>query len=172
MIYTIGHSTRTINKFTDLLYQYGVELIADIRAYPGSRRYPHFNQEEMHQWLKKEGFEYWHVPLLGGRREEYKISDLSTVSGLRHKAFRNYATYMQTNQFAKGLAALEIISRKYRTAFMCSEALWWKCHRRMVSDALSLICDIDVRHIMHSGLQKHVLTEYAQKRNGCVIYPK
>lgn len=170
MIYTIGHSTRDISTFLDLLHKYDIELIVDIRTFPGSRMFPHFNQEIMRDWLKDDRLEYIHLPLLGGRRKEYQV-DKATVDGWRHKAFRNYATYMQTTDFATGLEQLVNLASVHRTAYMCSEALWWKCHRRMVSDSLVLI-GCEVAHIMDNGLQSHKLTEYVQWSNGKIIYPK
>jgi uncharacterized protein (DUF488 family) len=132
-IWTIGHSTRPWDDFVSLLTAAGVRQLVDIRSYPGSRRYPHFNRETMETVLPRAGIAYRWMPALGGRR---KPDPASRNTAWRNAAFRGYADYMDTNAFAEGLAALETLAEKTPTAYMCSEAVWWRCHRGLVSDAL------------------------------------
>jgi uncharacterized protein (DUF488 family) len=131
VLWTVGHSTRTINDFINLLKTYNIELLADIRSYPGSKRYPHFNKNPLCVSLAGNHIEYLHIPELGGRR---KPAGVSTHTEWKNTSFRAYADYMDTDNFYKGITILKSISGVKRTAIMCAEALWWKCHRRLVSD--------------------------------------
>lgn len=130
-IWTVGHSTRTIGEFIHLLKTYSIELLADIRSYPGSKRYPHFNKNTLSISLAGNHIEYIHIPELGGRR---KPAAVSSHPEWKNESFRAFADYMDTNTFYKGITILRSISEVKRTAIMCAEALWWKCHRRLVSD--------------------------------------
>ena len=133
VIWTIGHSTRTIDEFINLLKSYNIELLADIRSYPGSKRYPHFNKNLLGVSLAGNRIEYIHIPELGGKR---KPADISSHPEWKNASFRAYADYMDSDTFYKGITILKNISKVKRTAVMCAEALWWKCHRRLVSDYL------------------------------------
>src|SRR5664279_2011959 len=133
IIYTIGHSTRTFKEFIGLLELFSIELLADVRSYPGSRRYPHFNKENLAGELHSGHILYLHFAALGGRR---KTSPQSKNIAWKNDAFRGYADYMETGEFKKGIEELEIAGSKYRTALMCSEAVWWRCHRSMIADYL------------------------------------
>src|SRR5665811_639570 len=132
-IYTIGHSTRTGEEFILILNSFKIELLADIRSYPGSKRYPHFNKENLQQTLLAHKIIYQHFPELGGRRKTLKDSK---NTAWRNDAFRGYADYMETEDFKEGISRLEDFASQYKTAYMCSEAVWWRCHRSLVSDYL------------------------------------
>src|SRR5688500_9443461 len=126
VIWTIGHSTRSIKEFLSLLEVNGIRLLVDIRTLPGSRRYPHFNKESLSESLKENDIRYEHLLGLGGRR---KPNPHSINVAWRNASFRGYADYMQTDEFMGHAARLETMARNTRTAYMCSEAPWWKCHR-------------------------------------------
>jgi uncharacterized protein (DUF488 family) len=131
VIWTIGHSTRTIDDFINLLKTYNIELLADIRSFPGSKRYPHFNKSSLDISLAGNHIEYIHIPELGGRR---KPAEESKHPEWKKTSFRAYADYMESDTFYKGITILKNISEVKRTAIMCSEVFWWKCHRKLVSD--------------------------------------
>lgn len=132
-IWTIGHSTHSIETFTSMLKAFDIQVLADIRHYPGSRRYPHFNKENLAIPMKEAGVEYIHIVELGGRRKPLKDSP---NSAWKNEAFRGYADHMQTREFQQAARQLQEIAAKKRTAYMCSEAVWWSCHRALVSDYL------------------------------------
>lgn len=169
-LYTIGHSTHSLHGFLSLLTRNDIGLIADIRRFPGSRKFPHFNRESLASSLPEAGIRYSWMELLGGRRgKSSKESSLNL--GLRNESFRNYADYMATEPFRDGVGKLLQVARQTRTAFMCSESVFWRCHRRLVSDYL-LANGISVQHIMPSGdLRPHVLTTGAKVTDGEVTYP-
>lgn len=133
IIWTIGHSTHSADEFISMLKSYNIELLVDIRRYPGSKRYPHFNKEALEEILSKQGIEYRHIEELGGRRRPNPDSE-NTV--WRHAAFRGYADYMETAEFRNAVEELEKLALKQRTVIMCSEVVWWSCHRALVSDYL------------------------------------
>ena len=166
-IWTIGHSTRSAEEFLGLLQAHGIRLLADVRLLPGSKRYPHFNQEEMEKWLPEAGIGYRHFPELGGRRRPRPDSK---NSAWRHTAFRGYADYMETETFQQALHALEDLARQQPLAFMCSEAVWWSCHRSLIADALK-VKGWTVLHIMGEGKSKeHPYTAPARVVNGELRY--
>jgi uncharacterized protein (DUF488 family) len=166
-IWTIGHSTRSFEEFVDLLQAPGIELVVDVRSFPGSRRYPHFNKESLAVSLPAKNIIYRHLQELGGRR---KAGPASENTAWRHKAFRGYADYMETDDFKNGISGLEKTALQQRTAFMCSEAVWWRCHRSMISDHLKAQ-GWTVLHIM--GMKKeeeHPYTAPARIVNGELTY--
>jgi uncharacterized protein (DUF488 family) len=166
-VWTIGHSTRSIEEFLDLLKMHGIELLVDIRAFPGSRRYPHFNKERLLPFLVSHGIDYEHMAGLGGRR---KPAEDSINLAWRHPSFRGYADYMQTAEFQDHFVVLEDLARGKRTAYMCSEAPWWKCHRALVSDLMKLK-GWKVLHIMEKGkLTEHPYTSPARAEQGQLFY--
>ena len=167
-IWTIGHSTRTFQTFTDLLSMHDIRLLVDIRAFPGSRRHPHFNKENLMKALPEQGIQYTHMPGLGGRR---KPSENSGNLAWRHPAFRAYADYMETSDFKREINILEdLAGQSIRAAYMCSEAPWWKCHRALVSDYLKTNGWI-VWHIMEKGkLTEHPFTSPARPVQGQLFY--
>ncbi len=166
-IWTIGHSTHSLEEFVAMLRSFSIDIVADIRSFPGSRRYPHFNKENLEQSLPQHGIEYIHLKELGGRR---KVRPDSVNTAWRHPAFRGYADYMETDDFKKAIPGLTAIALKKRTAYMCSEAVWWRCHRSMVSDYLKLN-GWTVIHIMGEGKsQEHPYTAPARIVNGELVY--
>ncbi len=131
MIWTIGHSTRSLEEFVAMLYSFNIELVANIRSFPGSRKFPQYNKEALGISLRQNNIQYLNLTNLGGRR---KVKPDSKNTGWRHIAFRGYADYMEKDAFKEGITELEKFALKQRTAYMCSEAVWWRCHRSMVSD--------------------------------------
>ena len=125
-IYTIGHSTRTLKELIELLQLHEIIILADVRSQPGSKRFPHFNKENLELKLPEAGIEYHHIKELGGRR---KLNPVSHNFVWKNKSFRAYADYMETNSFKEGIEKLISLAYSKTTAFMCSEAVWWKCHR-------------------------------------------
>ena len=166
-IWTIGHSTRSAEEFLELLKGQGIQQLVDIRTFPGSRRYPHFNKENLSEFLSQRGIQYHHMVGLGGRRKPEKDS---VNIAWRHPSFRGYADYMQTGEFKKQVAMLEQLGTEKRTAYMCSEAPWWKCHRSLVSDYLK-VRGWTVLHIMEKGkITEHPFTSPARPVQGQLFY--
>jgi uncharacterized protein (DUF488 family) len=166
-IWTVGHSVRPIEEFLDLLAGSKIELIADVRAFPGSRRFPQFGQEALKASLAARSIGYHWLPSLGGRR---RASADSSNTAWRNASFRGYADYMGTPEFARGLSELLDASGNARTAIMCSEALWWRCHRSLVSDALC-VRGIDVVHILAANhVERHPMTAPARVVDGVLTY--
>lgn len=168
-IWTIGHSTRDLEEFFHLLKTFGIELLVDVRHYPGSRKFPQYNKENMASALPQNGFEYQHIVELGGRR---KADPDSKNDAWRLASFRGYADYMETNEFKTALNDLEEIASKQRTAIMCSEAVWWSCHRSMIADALK-VEGWEVLHIMNDKTAtEHPYTAPAKVVDGKLDYSK
>jgi len=149
-ILTIGHSTRTIAEFIVLLKQVKIDLVVDVRSIPRSRKVPQFNLDMLPNSLALEGIGYQHLSALGGRRHHRKSEPPSTNTFWRVLAFRNYADYAQTDAFRVGLNELLTLTHDHRCAIMCAEAVWWRCHRRIITDYL-LAQGILVEHIMGPG---------------------
>lgn len=169
-LFTIGHSTHELDPFLALLGQHDIQVLADIRRFPGSRKFPHFNSENLATILPGKGIEYHWLEVLGGRRRK-EPGGKSNNLGLRNESFRNYADYMQTAEFRQGVNQLLRYAAEKPTAFMCSESVFWRCHRRLASDYL-LMQGIAVQHIMPSGeLRPHTLTEGARIEGQEVTYP-
>lgn len=167
-IFTIGHSTHPIEKFIDLLRSHGVEQIIDIRTIPKSRRNPQFNSEALAEALRKERIRYVHVAKLGGLRHARRDS---INLGWRNASFRGYADYMQTPEFATGLERAMRLAAARPSALMCAEAVPWRCHRSLVSDAL-LVRKVGVAHITsHAKPKDHTLTPFARVRGTQITYP-
>lgn len=166
-IWTIGHSTHTLEELVLMLNSFEIKLVADIRSFPGSRKFPQFNKENLEVSLPENGIQYIHIKKLGGRR---KVNPDSKNTSWRHLAFRAYADYMETADFKEGIAELEKIAWKQRTAYMCSEAVWWRCHRSMVSDYLKAK-GWKVMHIMAVGKEEeHPYTSPAKIVDGELSY--
>jgi uncharacterized protein (DUF488 family) len=166
-IYTIGHSTRSLTEFLDMLQSFDIKILADIRALPGSRRFPHFDKENLKISLEKTGIQYIHLADLGGRR---KVKKDSKNNRWKNVSFRGYADYMETKEFENAVVELEHVALKQPTAYMCSEAVWWRCHRSMVSDYLK-VKGWTVLHIMAAGkVQEHTYTSPARIVDGNVFY--
>ena len=168
LILTIGHSTRPIGQFIELLQQNGVERLVDIRSIPRSRHNPQFNSEALAKSLEREGIAYAHLKELGGLRHARRDS---INTGWRNASFRGYADYMQTEKFAAGVRRLLQLCARKRCAAMCAEAVPWRCHRSLLADVL-LARGIPVEHIL-SGSRRavHSLTPFARVQDNHVFYP-
>ncbi len=168
-VWTLGHSNRTWAEFVALLREAGIELVADVRRFPGSRRFPHFAAQAMQPALAAEGIGYRHFPQLGGRRGRPKAG--SPNRGWRVAGFNAYADHMATAQFQQGLAELLQVARQRRTALLCAEALPWRCHRQLLADAL-LVQGAEVVHLLGPGRrQPHRLSPVARVDQGRLTYP-
>jgi uncharacterized protein (DUF488 family) len=167
-IWTIGHSTRAINVFISLLEKHGITLLADVRSLPGSKRYPQFNKELLANSLGKAGIRYEHFPELGGRR---KAKPESKNTAWRNASFRGYADYMETEEFGKGVRRLiDFAGEAGPTAIMCAEAVWWRCHRALLSDYLK-VRGIEIVHIVGANkTELHPYTSAARVGNGNLSY--
>ena len=166
-IWTIGHSTRSIEVFLSMLSSFQINNLVDVRTYPGSRRYPHFNQENLSRSLEEAGIRYFHFPDLGGRRKP--VPD-SVNTAWRNTAFRGYADHMQTPAFIDSVNNLEKIAKEANTAYMCSEAVWWSCHRALISDYLKAE-GWKVYHIMDvDKASEHPYTSAAKVKQGNLFY--
>jgi uncharacterized protein (DUF488 family) len=169
VIYTVGHSTRSADDTLKILAAGSVKLIADVRRFPGSRRFTQFNQDSMTQWLADAGIDYRHFPDLGGRRSQ-RLPD-SPNHAWRVEAFNAYADYMQAAGFIVSLNQLMEVGLATPTANMCSEALPHKCHRRLISDYL-LVRGWQVRHLLSpKRIDDHQLTPFAKVEGTTVTYP-
>jgi len=166
-VWTVGHSTRTSSEFRALLLAYDIELVADVRRFPGSRRLPHFAGEVLERDLDGEGILYRWFPELGGRR---RPEPNSINTGWRHPAFRAYADHMATEEFATGLNDLLTVACGVRTAIMCAELLWWRCHRRLIADVLVAL-GIQVTHVRDErAAEPHCLALPARLVHGVLAY--
>jgi uncharacterized protein (DUF488 family) len=167
-IWTVGHSTRGIGFFISLLKENGIKLLADVRSWPGSKRYPQFNKETLEDSLGKVGIHYEHFPELGGRR---RARPDSSNTAWRNASFRGYADYMETEQFSKGVERfLDLADELGPAAIMCAEAVWWRCHRALISDHLKAR-GIEVMHILDANkTQPHPYTSAARVVNGKLGY--
>jgi uncharacterized protein (DUF488 family) len=168
-VWTIGHSTHLLDAFVALLVAHDIAQLADIRTVPKSRRHPHFHTDTLARSLPERGVSYAHLPRLGGWR--HAAAD-SPNGAWRNASFRGYADYAMGEEFAHGLAELRQLAAVRRTAAMCSEALWWRCHRRLVADRLVAAGD-SVRHIGSDGrAPAHQLTPFASfEPDGQITYP-
>ena len=170
-LWTIGHSKHPLERFLELLQQHQIAALVDIRRFPGSRTFPQFNQDSLAAALQTAGIEYHWIEPLGGRRSASKLNLPSTNTGLHNASFRHYADYMQTAAFSEGIDELLSIAAAKRTAYMCSESVFWRCHRRLVSDFL-LAAGHVVQHIFPNGVVRpHALTAGAVVRGTGVTYP-
>lgn len=167
-VWTLGHSTRGWREFLDVLRAHDIRAIADVRRFPGSRRYPWFASDNLTQQLPDAGMAYTWLPALGGRR---KAQPGSPNGGWRNAAFQGYADHMTSTEFEQGLDVVLELAARHRTALMCAELLWWRCHRRLIADLL--------RHRGHEVLhiqdekpaQAHPDNPAAQPRGRDLIYP-
>src|SRR5579859_3785473 len=167
-LYTIGHSTRTIDELIEALQAHDIKTLVDIRAFPMSRRLPHFNRESLEKMLAAAGIEYRWLPALGGHRK--KIRDDSPNLALRNQSFRNYADYMLTEEFQQGVHELISLAERSRTAYMCAERVYFRCHRMLVSDWL-VAHGYEVLHIDGTGpVKAHKLMAEARMVEGELVY--
>jgi uncharacterized protein (DUF488 family) len=167
-LHTVGHGTLSQEAFAALVENAGIEQVVDIRSYPGSRHNPQFGREAMEAWLPEAGLRYSWIRELGGRRKPHPGSK---HTALRNDAFRAYADHMETEEFHHGLAELLGDDMLDDKVVMCSESVWWRCHRRLLADHLVLVDARDVVHLMHDGRQtRHVVTDGARRDGDRVIY--
>jgi uncharacterized protein (DUF488 family) len=169
--YTIGHSTRSIGEFVDLLRSVEVTLVVDVRTVPRSRTNPQYNRETLPDTLRQFKVSYEHVASLGGLRGAARDVSSSVNAFWQNKSFHNYADYAMGHAFHEGLARLMELGRQQRCAVMCAEAVWWRCHRRIIADYL-LAAGETVLHIMALGkITPAQLTASAQRSSGALTYP-
>jgi uncharacterized protein (DUF488 family) len=168
-LFTIGHSTHALDAFVTLLREHGIEVLVDVRAYPGSRRYPHFGGEALAAELPERGIEYRHLRALGGRRSARPDSP---NGGWDNDAFRAYADHALTPEFGTAFQELRALAADRAVAVMCAEGLWWRCHRRLIADRLA-VAGWTVCHIGPDGrLAVHELPPFAAPQpDGTVLYP-
>ena len=167
-IFTIGHSTRTLDEFVELMEAFKVNLLIDVRSVPRSRHNPQFNKETFPEVLKPLDIKYVHMPEIGGLRRPKRDS---VNTAWRNKTFRGYADYMQTKEFTAQLLKIVAYARENRLALMCAEALPWRCHRSLIADAL-LVRNIKVEHIISRDSSiSHKLTEWAKVEGTKITYP-
>lgn len=167
-VFTVGHSTHSAEEFLAILLVHGIELVADIRTVPRSRRHPHFARDALAATLAAAGIAYRHFPMLGGLRKP--LPD-SVNTAWQNPSFRGYADHMQTDIFRHGLEMLEADASGQRMVVMCAEAVWWHCHRQLLSDAL-LVRGVRVLHIVSGAAPKpHHLSDFARTADGGVTYP-
>jgi uncharacterized protein (DUF488 family) len=166
-IYSIGHGTRSLEGLIALLSEGGIRVLIDVRLFAGSRRHPQFGGETLEAGLSESGTRYLHLPALGGRREPRADSP---HRALRVAAFRGYADHMDSEEFAQGYERLTALARESRTAFMCAETLWWRCHRRLIADRLA-VDGWNVTHLLAPGKrERHVLWDAARTIDGHLVY--
>jgi uncharacterized protein (DUF488 family) len=167
---TVGHGTADQDTFTRLLERCGVQRLVDVRSFPGSRRNPHMSRESLQVWLPAAGVEYLWERRLGGRR---RLPADSPDVWWQVAAFRAYAAHMRTEEFQAGLAWLTEQVAGARTAIMCSESLWWRCHRRMISDFAVAVAGWTVQHLGHDGaLTAHPVAPGARVEHGLLFYDR
>lgn len=166
-VWTVGHSTRPLEAFLDVLGAHGIELVVDVRRFPGSHRLPQYGSDVLAAALEGRGIAYRWLPLLGGRR---RPDPDSTNTGWRHPAFRAYADHVETEEFAEGLFELLMLAHGLRTTVMCAEVLWWRCHRRLIADVL-LSLAVEVVHIRgEQQAEPHRLAPPGRIESGRLIY--
>jgi len=167
-IWTIGHSTRRIDEFVSLLKESQIKLLVDVRAFPGSKRYPQFNKDTLAESLRGHGIRYEHFPELGGKR---KSRPDSRNTAWRNASFRGYADYMETEQFQQGIERLlEIAAETGPAAIMCAEAVWWRCHRSLIADYLKAR-GVEILNVLGANkVEPHPYTPAARIVNGELSY--
>jgi uncharacterized protein (DUF488 family) len=166
VLYTVGHGTLEQQAFVELLREVGIHDVVDIRSYPGSRHNPQFGREEMESWVPEAGLAYTWMRDLGGRR---KPVPGSRHVALRHPSFRSYADHMETPEFVAGVDTL--LQGGDAQVIMCSESVWWRCHRRLVSDYVTLVRQVAVKHLMHDGrLMEHKATDRVRRVGDRLVY--
>lgn len=167
VVFSIGHSTRPVSEFIEIMRAYGIKKVIDIRTIPKSRHNPQFNQDELRESLKAAKIGYLHMKGLGGLRHALKDSP---NTGWRNASFRGFADYMQTEEFERNLEKLIEAAKKRATVVMCAETLPWRCHRSLIGDAL-LIRGVNMKHIISSGSSRdHALTPWAKVNGRKITY--
>lgn len=166
-IWTIGHSNRSLAEFIDILRSFEIKILVDVRRFPGSRKFPHFNREELQKALDENNIKYLHLESLGGRR---KVQPESENNAWRLASFQGYADHMETPEFSQAIRIIENEAEASRLAYMCSEAVWWSCHRSLISDYLK-VRGWKVNHIMSANKEmEHPYTKPAKIVDGRLSY--
>lgn len=168
--FTIGHSSQPAADFIALLEKAHVDRVIDVRKLPGSRAYPAYNADALAEALRPLGIAYEHMPVLGGRRPKDPKADPARNGLWENQSFHNYADYATTAPFRAGLQYLLALGARERCALMCAEALWWRCHRRIIADHLIAV-GADVFHITARKTERARLTQGAAVAQGVVVYP-
>ena len=166
-VWTVGHSTRSGEEFGQILLAHGIQVLVDVRSFPGSRRYPQFNRVALAESLAGIGIEYRHEPRLGGRRTPRADSH---NTAWRNSSFRAYADHMETEQFRNGVEELLELARGARTTVMCAEALWWRCHRSLIADYLKAAGHSVVHIVDQKKTEEHPFTSAARIVEGELSY--
>ncbi|MFA9446586.1 DUF488 family protein [Egicoccus sp. AB-alg6-2] len=168
MLLTVGHGTATQDELVSLFLGAGIASVVDIRRFPGSRRHPHVARDRMQEWLPEAGIVYRWEERLGGRRSRRPDSP---HTGLRNASFRAYADHLGSEEFHSAVAGVLDEAARHTTAVLCSESLWWRCHRRLVADHVTLLTEVPLRHLLHDGrLAEHVPTDVVRVEDGRLIY--
>jgi len=167
-VHTLGHGTLAADAFVALADQAGLRRIVDVRSFPGSRHNPQFGRDEMGRWVPAAGIDYRWIRALGGRRRPVEGSK---HVALRNESFRAYADHMEGGAFRSGVDELVSLAEDDAVAVMCSESVWWRCHRRLLADHLVLIEGVEVLHVMHDGrVMPHRLTEGVRAADAILVY--
>ena len=166
-IWTIGHSTRTAEKFGEILLAHEIKVLVDVRSFPGSRRLPQFNKAELSESLSRLGIEYRHEPRLGGRRKPRADSH---NTAWKNASFRAYADHMESEEFRRGVEELLEVAGRERTAVMCAEAVWWRCHRSLIADYLKAEGHTVVHILDQNKTEEHPFTSAARIVEGKLSY--
>ena len=166
-VFTVGHSTRSGEEFVQILKAHGIEVLVDVRSFPGSRRYPQFNRPALSEALAQAGIEYRHEPRLGGRRRPRADSH---NTAWRNPSFRAYADHMESEEFRSGVEGLLELARDARVAVMCAEAVWWRCHRSLISDYLKAEGHTVIHILDENKTEEHPFTPAARIVEGRLSY--
>lgn len=166
-VWTIGHSTRSADDFNRILTSHEIRTLVDVRSFPGSRRYPHFNSKQLSNALATVGIEYAHLLALGGRRQP---APNSKNNAWRNASFRAYADHMESEEFKSGIQQLLKLAAEKETAIMCAEALWWRCHRGLIADYLKARGALVLHIIDEAHQESHPYTSAARIIDGKLSY--
>jgi uncharacterized protein (DUF488 family) len=167
IVWTVGHSTRSAEEFGQILLAHGVQVLVDVRMFPGSRRYPQFNRAALAESLSKLGIEYKHEPRMGGRRTPRADSH---NTAWKNASFRAYADHMESDEFKSGVEELLELARDARVVVMCAEALWWRCHRSLISDYLKAASHTVLHILDKTKTEPHPFTSAARIVEGKLSY--
>lgn len=166
-IWTAGHSTRSGEEFAQILLAHGIQVLVDVRSFPSSRRYPQFNRSALAESLREVGLDYKHEPRLGGRRTPRADSH---NTAWKNASFRAYADHMESEEFRRGVKDLLELAASARTAVMCAESLWWRCHRSLISDYLKAEGHTVIHILSETKSEEHPFTSAARIVDGKLSY--